>query len=103
MRTDIKNGRPRPYLVYDDSEVPLVDLRSIFTMPPLTEKDVLSVVIIDAKDKKSGIIVDDFEGEIDAYIKPLSKPMTRMTGVIGVTVLGDGRPVFLLDPAALVT
>jgi two-component system chemotaxis sensor kinase CheA len=103
MRTDIKNGKPRPYLVYHDSEVPLVDLRSIFTMPPLTEKDVLSVVIIDVKDKKSGIIVDDFEGEIDAYIKPLSQPMTRMTGVIGVTVLGDGRPVFLLDPAALIT
>ena len=103
MRTDINNGKPRPYLVYHDSEVPLVDLRSIFTMPPLTEKDVLSIVIIDAKDKKSGIIVDDFEGEIDAYIKPLSQPMTRMTGVIGVTVLGDGRPVFLLDPAALVT
>lgn len=103
MRTDIKNGKPRSHLVYHDSEVPLVDLRSIFTMPPLTEKDVLSVVIIDAKDKKSGIIVDDFEGEIDAYIKPLSQPMTRMTGVIGVTVLGDGRPVFLLDPAALVT
>jgi len=47
--------------------------------------------------------VDDFEGEMDAYVKPLSRPMVRMNGIIGVTVLGDGRPVFLLDPAALIS
>ncbi len=110
-KADIKNRgnkssdgfiQGQAYFVYNDIEAPVIDLRSILSAPCLAEKDPISVVIIDVKDKISGIIVDDFEGEIDAYIKPLSQPMTRMKAVIGVTVLGDGRPVFLLDPAALI-
>lgn len=100
-KADIKNSANKSYFVYNDTETPVVDLRSILSVPCLVEKDPISVMIIDAKDKISGIIVDNFEGEIDAYIKPLAQPMTRMRGVIGVTVLGDGRPVFLLDPAAI--
>ncbi|MEK6599104.1 MAG: chemotaxis protein CheA, partial [Deltaproteobacteria bacterium] len=96
-----RNIRGQAYFVYNDTETPVVDLRNILSVPCLVEKDPISVVIIDAKDKILGIIVDNFEGEIDAYIKPLAQPMTRMRGVIGVTVLGDGRPVFLLDPAAI--
>ena len=101
-KADIKNHGNKTYFVYNDTETSVADLRSILALPRLVEKDPISVVIIDAKEKISGIIVDDFEGEIDAYIKPLAQPMTRMRGVIGVTVLGDGRPVFLLDPAAIV-
>jgi len=100
-KADIKNSANKSYFIYNDTETPVVDLRSILSVPCLVEKDPVSVMIIDAKDKISGIIVDNFEGEIDAYIKPLAQPMTRMRGVIGVTVLGDGRPVFLLDPATI--
>jgi chemotaxis protein histidine kinase CheA len=65
--------------------------------------DHLLTVILGVKDIITGVIVDDFKWEIDAYIKPLSQPITKMHGIIGVTVLGDGRPVFLIDPAALIT
>lgn len=100
-RADIKGDKTCRFVIYNDTEVPIVDLRNILALPSLAEKDPVSVVVIDAKGKISGVIVDDFEGEIDGYIKPLSQPMTRMQGVIGVTVLGDGRPVFLLDPTML--
>ena len=98
----IKTDRTLPYFIYNDIEAPVIELRNVLAMPSPPQKNSVSIVIIDAKDKISGIIVDDFGGEIDAYIKPLSQPMARMKAVIGVTVLGDGRPVFLLDPAALI-
>ncbi len=44
-----------------------------------------------------GLKVDDFGVELDAYIKPLLPPMSRLWGVAGITIMGDGRPVFLLD------
>ncbi|MBI5344948.1 MAG: chemotaxis protein CheW, partial [Deltaproteobacteria bacterium] len=45
----------------------------------------------------AGIKVDDFGDEIDAYIKPLLPPMSRLWGISGVAIMGDGRPAFLVD------
>lgn len=48
-----------------------------------------------------GFAVDDFGEEIDAYIRPLLPPMARLRGVMGITVMEEARPVFLLDMAQL--
>jgi two-component system chemotaxis sensor kinase CheA len=45
----------------------------------------------------AGLVVDDFSDEIDAYVKPLLPPISKLRVASGITVLGDGRPVFLLD------
>jgi two-component system chemotaxis sensor kinase CheA len=45
----------------------------------------------------AGLVVDDFGDEIDAYVKPLLPPISKLREATGITVLGDGRPVFLLD------
>ncbi|MBI5048059.1 MAG: chemotaxis protein CheA [Deltaproteobacteria bacterium] len=102
-KKDVNNSKQPSCFVYDDIKAPLIDLRSILMLPSLEQRNILPTVIICVKDKISGVVVDDFKGEIDAYIKPLSQPITKMHGIIGVTVLGDGRPVFLIDPAALIT
>lgn len=101
-KTDIKDEAARPYFLYNEIEAPIIHLRETLMLPSLEERNILPTVVIAVKDKISGVVVDDFKGEVDAYIKPLSHPLTRMHGVIGVTVLGDGRPVFLIDPAVLV-
>lgn len=44
-----------------------------------------------------GIITDGIEDEMEAYIKPLVAPMNRLKITSGVSILGDERPVFLLD------
>lgn len=41
--------------------------------------------------------VDAFGDEIDAYVKPLLPPIAKLWGVSGITVMGDGRAVFLVD------
>lgn len=48
-----------------------------------------------------GIEVDDFTYEIDAYINPNIPPFSRLWGVVGYSIMGDGRPVFLLDVAQI--
>ncbi len=49
------------------------------------------------------IQVDDFGEEIDAYIKPLIPPISRLSWVSGITITGEGRPVFLVDVAQLMS
>jgi two-component system chemotaxis sensor kinase CheA len=51
----------------------------------------------------AGLVVDDFSDEIDAYVKPLLPPISKLRGASGITVLGDGRPVFLLDVPQIIS
>jgi two-component system chemotaxis sensor kinase CheA len=61
-----------------------------------------SVVVADADGARVGFAVDALLGEEEAVLKPLAEPMERVGGLSAVTVLGNGRPVFVLDVQRLV-
>ena len=95
--TELSEGTYR----LDGADVPLVDLAAAMGMKH-AEKPFSTVIFVEDRgnaDRKdlAGIIVDDFGDEIDAYVKPLLPPISRLAGVSGITIMGDGRPVFLLD------
>ncbi len=95
--TELSKGRYR----LEDAEIPLVSLAGALGMKH-TERPFSTVVFVEYRGSGgagdlAGIIVDDFGDEIDAYIKPLLPPISRLGGVSGITIMGDGRPVFLLD------
>ena len=48
------------------------------------------------------LVVDEFIGQEEAFIRPLGKPLEKISGLAGVTMLGDGRIVFVLDTLGLV-
>jgi two-component system chemotaxis sensor kinase CheA len=41
--------------------------------------------------------VDALLGQQEAVLKPLGAPLENVAGLSAVTVLGNGRPVFILD------
>ena len=41
--------------------------------------------------------VEALVGQEEAVLKALSRPLDRVAGLAGVTILGNGRPVFILD------
>jgi two-component system chemotaxis sensor kinase CheA len=43
------------------------------------------------------LAVDRLVGQEEAVLKPLSRPLDLLPGLSGVTILGSGRPVFILD------
>jgi two-component system chemotaxis sensor kinase CheA len=45
--------------------------------------------------------VERLEGQHEIYVKPLPPLFTGLRALAGLTVLGDGRPVFLLDVGQL--
>lgn len=99
----IERGGEAPSAIeYAGHEVPVVDLASIIGLPG-SEAGPSSTIVIVEKEQEGeergfiGLKVDDFGVELDAYIKPLLPPMSRLWGVAGITIMGDGRPVFLLD------
>ena len=94
----------------DGFEVPLVHLAPALGIEKKTAREHYAIVFVESdrpehgslepgteQNRQIGIVVDDFGLEIDAYIKPLQPPITNLPGVSGITVTGNGRPVFLVD------
>jgi len=78
--------------------IPLLNLAKVLNMENHTElPSVLNVIIIELKRKKTGLIVDELLGQEEMVIKPLGPPLERIKGFSGVSILGDGQPVLILD------
>ncbi len=67
------------------------------------ERKRVFVVVVNFGNKKIGLIVDRLIAEQDVVIKPLSKYVEGMKGMIGVTILGDGNIAYIMDPTKLIT
>lgn len=78
-----------------------INMRSLFDMPSrsIPRKNML---IVQYANYRIGLLVDEFQGETQAVVKPLSKLFTRMRGLSGSAILGDGRIALILDVAHLV-
>ena len=59
-------------------------------------------IIVKYNNSKVGIIVDKLMGEYDVVIKPLDQFVGNIKGIVGSTILGDGRVVLLLEPEQLI-
>ena len=84
--------------------VPLHDLAALLGRPPrdLRAHPGLFVAITEFAERAAGLAVDRLLGTWEVVVKPLGPPLKRVRGLAGVTVVGDGRTVLLLDPAALI-
>jgi two-component system, chemotaxis family, sensor histidine kinase and response regulator PixL len=60
------------------------------------------IVVLRAGDRVYGMQVKRFWAEQEVAIRPIASPLPLPVGFSGVTTLGDGRIVPLLDPIALV-
>jgi two-component system chemotaxis sensor kinase CheA len=62
----------------------------------------LQGVVARSKGQRYCLLVDELVEELDLVIKPLSEVLNRNRLFSGVSVLGDGRIVFILDTARIV-
>lgn len=60
------------------------------------------VVVIEVGGKRRGLVADKILGVREVVVKGLDPIVGRPPGVGGSTVLGDGRPILILDPRRLV-
>lgn len=82
---------------------PIVRLHEEFNL----ETEVKSVedgilVLIESDDNMVLLFADAILGEQQLVVKPLSKVLTRVHGLGGCALLGDGRICLILDPAAMI-
>jgi len=96
----LDRSRGGPLLSYDGALVPVYDLAPLLGFRP-TGRDDRAVVVAEGTDGRIGLCVDALLGQQEAVLKPLGEVLGAVVGLSAVTVLGNGRPVFILDLARL--
>lgn len=97
-------------LHWNNREVPVISLKpwSKFNRPTKTFEmsgkptlDRPTVLIVNDNSTFKGLRVDRFWQEQEVALRSVDSPIPLPPGVTGSTVLGDGRPIPLVDPVSL--
>jgi two-component system chemotaxis sensor kinase CheA len=86
---------------FRNSVLPIFRLARIFALQA-QEKGRLHVLVIEHGGNPVGLAVDRILGQREIVVRTVTDPLVRVPGVVGATELGDGRPVLILDPYALI-
>jgi two-component system chemotaxis sensor kinase CheA len=95
--SSLDRSRGAPVLPYGGHLVPVHDLTRLLGFPGEGARDDRAVVVAEGGDGRVGLAVDGLLGQHEAVLKPLGAPLDSVPGLSAVTVLGNGRPVFILD------
>jgi two-component system chemotaxis sensor kinase CheA len=61
-----------------------------------------AILVMQAGKHRRGIGVDALYKRQEIVIKPLADYLSALPGIAGATILGDGRPVLILDPLTMI-
>ena len=76
-------------------------LAKLFGLPSLAPPGPRPFAVLEVDGITFALSVDRLVGQEEAVLKPLFPPLDRIKGLAGTTVLGNGRPLLVLDPRGL--
>ena len=111
--TSIEHVRDAAVYRWRGQLLPLVRLDSLFKLRPAVEGQArqsgllqgptappdenVSIVVVAARQRRYGLIVDEIEDTEEIVIKPISSELRRLACYSGATVLGDGSVALILE------
>jgi two-component system chemotaxis sensor kinase CheA len=96
-------SRETPMLPHDQGLLPVYALEELLGLPSPERPGVRPFVVMEGDTGRVALAVDRLVGQEEAVLKPLSRPLDLLPGLSGVTILGSGRPVFILDVPRLLS
>ena len=94
-------------ILYEGKPLTLVRLNDVLEIEPSsgpdpsTQTHILTVILV-AADRRMAFVVDELCGEQEIVIKSIGKQLSRVGGVAGATVMGNGDIVLVLNVADLI-
>jgi two-component system chemotaxis sensor kinase CheA len=96
-RAAIEETGREAFTVVDDQPLLVIDLAARLGIEPGPRGRVVPLVLAELREQRVALLVDRLDRQQEIYVKPLPRLLASARGLAGLTVLGDGRPVFLLD------
>lgn len=82
--------------------IPLYRLGDFFGLPTPKEQSNLIAMVVRSGSQPFALLVEDILGQNQVVIKQLTPELSHIKGISGLTILGDGKPSFILEPADLI-
>jgi two-component system chemotaxis sensor kinase CheA len=99
----LERSREMPLLPHGQGLLPVYALDELVGVEAPARKGVRPFVVMEGDAGRVALAVDRLVGQEEAVLKPLSRPLDLLPGLSGVTILGSGRPVFILDVPRLLS
>ena len=96
---EIRTVENRETMQFDGQAIPLLRLADVIGLPSRTieENGNLQAVVISFAEKRIAFRVDEIVTEQEAFVKGLGKQLKSVKSIAGVTVLGSGKIVPVLN------
>ena len=109
---NVQRAQGQELIPWGSELIPLVRLRAALGAPPPADgngggatppgREATGLAVVaEVRGRPVGMAVDRLFGYDDVVVKPLGKALRGIRGFTGVTILGDGEMVLILDPNTL--
>ncbi|PKF50066.1 chemotaxis protein CheA [Enterovibrio nigricans] len=86
-----------------DENIPILRLKEEFCLGETGALDKQLLCLVEAGGNRIGLLLDEMLGQQQVVIKSLESNYTRVNGISGATILGDGSVSLILDVQGLMT
>ena len=87
-------------MAYRGGLLPIIRLANVFHLPS-PPRPKTCVLVVSSERGSVGLLTEQVLGQREVVVSSLRDPLIQVSGISGATELGDGKPVFILDAAAL--
>jgi len=94
---EIQRSQAQEMIARDGSLIPLLHLARMLGSPEIPAGSSRLVALCEIRGRLAGLVVDRFIGYREVVVKSLGKALKGLRGFAGVTILGDGGTVLILD------
>jgi two-component system chemotaxis sensor kinase CheA len=95
---EIETSGGEAFALVDGSPLPVLDLANRLALAPPPAGPLATLVLSDVRGEQVALRVERVVGQQQIYVKPVPELLAPVRALAGLTLLGDGRPVFVLDP-----
>jgi chemosensory pili system protein ChpA (sensor histidine kinase/response regulator) len=98
-------SKENPSVEYGGNDYSLRFLGSFVGLGPTKisdDEDFVSVILVEAGKNSTALVTDEAAENREVVVKPMTPLLAGIRGIVGATILGDGRVVVILDAPALV-
>ena len=100
--TSLERSGAECFALIEDEPFHVIELRDRFGLEPADALDALRLAVVELRGERVALRVDRFESQQEIYLKPVPSLLAAVKPLAGWTLVGDGEPVFLLEPNHLV-